>query len=506
MTFPTFRKVLIANRGEIARRVIRACHELGIRAVAVYSDVDERAPWVREADEAYPLHGSAAADTYLNRDKLLTIATNSNADAIHPGYGFLSENADFAAACARAGFVFVGPPPAAMRALGSKAAARSLAEAHGVPVVPGVDGLGKSDDQLAAAAEAIGYPVLIKASAGGGGKGMRVVGEASQLRDALQAARQEAQSAFGDPHVLLEKYFTEIHHVEVQVLGDLHGNLLHLYERECSVQRRHQKIIEESPAPIIGDNAALREGITAAAVRLAAAAGYTNAGTVEFIVDGAGGFYFLEMNTRLQVEHPITEAVTGIDLVNWQLRVAAGEPLPFAQDDIRPRGHAIEARLYAEDPALGFLPSIGEIALYAPPVGPGVRVDDGIESGSAVSPYYDPMLAKVIAWGQDRGEAIRKLDRALRETVVLGVTTNIPYLRAILAHPAFMAGNTSTNFLAEHLPEWSPPSETSAAEWVVAAVWEELGRASADAGRPAADGQTVYDPWATAVGWRNVGL
>ena len=509
MTYPRFRKVLIANRGEIARRVIRACHELGIRAVAVYSDVDERAPWVREADEAYPLHGSTAADTYLNRDKLLTIATNSNADAIHPGYGFLSENADFAAACARAGFIFIGPPPAAMRALGSKAAARAIAEHHGVPVVPGVDGLDKSDDELAAAAAAIGYPVLIKASAGGGGKGMRVVHEPTQLRDALQAARQEAQSAFGDPHVLLEKYFTEIHHVEVQVLGDLHGTLLHLYERECSVQRRHQKIIEESPAPIIGGDAARREAICAAAVHLAAAAGYSNAGTVEFIVDGAGGFYFLEMNTRLQVEHPITEAVTGIDLVNWQLRVAAGEPLPFTQNDIRPRGHAIEARVYAEDPALGFLPSIGQIALYAPPAGPGVRVDDGIESGSAVSPYYDPMLAKVIAGGQDRAEAIRKLDRALRETVVLGVTTNIPYLRAILAHPAFVAGHTSTNFLAEHLPDWSPPAEASAAEWVAAAVWEELGRTAdsgvGNAGQATADGRTVYDPWATAVGWRNVG-
>ena len=334
---------------------------------------------------------------------------------------------------------------------------------------------------------------------------MRVVHEVEQLRDALQAARQEAQSAFGDPHVLLEKYFTEIHHVEVQVLGDAHGNLLHLYERECSVQRRHQKIIEESPAPVIGADAARREAICAAAVRLAAAAGYTNAGTVEFIVDGTGGFYFLEMNTRLQVEHPITEAVTGIDLVTWQLRVAAGEPLPFAQSDIRPRGQAIEARVYAEDPAAGFLPSIGQIALYAPPSGPGVRVDDGIESGAAVSPYYDPMLAKVIVWGQDRAEAIRKLDRALRETVVLGVTTNIPYLRAILAHPAFVAGHTSTNFLAEHMPDWSPPAETSAAEWVAAAAWEALG--AVGEGRPAAaEGpQAVYDPWATVVGWRNVG-
>ena len=504
MTFPTFRKVLIANRGEIARRVIRACHELGIHAVAVYSDVDERAPWVREADEAYPLHGSTAAETYLDREKILTIAANHGVEAIHPGYGFLSENADFAAACAKRGFVFVGPPPEAMRALGSKAAARSLAENHDVPVVPGVDGAGKTDDELTAAAKSIGYPVLIKASAGGGGKGMRVIYEAAELRDGLQAARQEAQSAFGDPHVLLEKYFTEIHHVEVQVMGDRYGNLLHLYERECSIQRRHQKIIEESPSPIVGDNEALREGITAAAVRLARAAGYTSAGTVEFIVDGAGGFYFLEMNTRLQVEHPVTESVAGIDLVTWQLRVAAGEPLPFAQSDIRRRGHAIECRVYAEDPATGFLPSIGEIAHYAPPAGPGVRVDDGIESGSAVSPYYDPMLAKVITWGQDRAEAIRKMDRALRETVVLGVATNIGYLRDILAVPAFVAGRTNTNFLNEHMADWRPAVGASEEEWVAAAVYEVLG-ATGDHRPPTADGQQVYDPWEAARGWRNLG-
>ena len=505
MSYPTFRKVLIANRGEIARRVIRACHELGIAAVAVYSDVDERALWVREADEAYPLHGSTAAETYLDHEKILTIAVNCGAEAIHPGYGFLSENAEFAAACARRGLVFVGPPPEAMRALGSKAAARQLAEAHAVPVVPGVDGLGKSDNELAAAAEAIGYPVLIKASAGGGGKGMRVVNQPGELGDALQAARQEAQSAFGDPHVLLEKYFTEIHHVEVQVLGDAHGNLLHLFERECSIQRRHQKIIEESPSPVVGDNEALRAAICAAAVRLARAAGYVSAGTVEFIVDGHGGFYFLEMNTRLQVEHPVTESVAGVDLVNWQLRIAAGEPLPFAQSDLRQRGHAIECRVYAEDPATGFLPSIGEIAHYARPSGPGVRVDDGIASGSAVSPYYDPMLAKVITWGQDRAEAIRKMERALRETVVLGVATNIGYLRDILTVPAFLAGRTSTNFLAEHMAEWTPPTTAGEEAWIAAAVFELLGAAADDGRQTTADGGApVYDPWAAARGWRNV--
>jgi 3-methylcrotonyl-CoA carboxylase alpha subunit len=319
----------------------------------------------------------------------------------------------------------------------------------------------------------------------------------------LQAARQEAQSAFGDPHVLLEKYFTEIHHVEVQVLGDRHGNLLHLYERECSIQRRHQKIIEESPSPVVGENEALREAIAAAAVRLARAAGYTSAGTVEFIVDGAGGFYFLEMNTRLQVEHPVTESVTGIDLVTWQLRVAAGEPLPFTQADIQRRGHAIESRVYAEDPATGFLPSIGEIAHYARPSGPGVRVDDGIESGSTVSPYYDPMLAKVITWGQDRAEAIRKMERALRETVVLGVATNIGYLRGILAVPAFVAGRTSTNFLTEHMAEWRPPVGASEDEWVAVAVYEVIGTTD-DRPRTTGGGQVVYDPWEAARGWRNV--
>jgi 3-methylcrotonyl-CoA carboxylase alpha subunit len=503
MTLPTFRKVLIANRGEIALRVIRACHELGIAAVAVYSDADAGAPWARAADEAYPLHGRSAAETYLDQEKILTIAADCGAEAIHPGYGFLSENAEFAAACARRGVVFVGPSPEAMRALGSKAAARSLAEAHHVPVVPGVDGAGKDDDELAAAAEAIGYPVLIKASAGGGGKGMRVIHEAAELHDGLQAARQEAQSAFGDPHVLLEKYFTKIHHVEVQVLGDAHGNLLHLYERECSIQRRHQKIVEESPSPLVGENEALREAITAAAVRLARAAAYVSAGTVEFIVNDAGGFYFLEMNTRLQVEHPVTECVSGVDLVTWQLRVAAGEPLPFAQADIRRRGHAIECRVYAEDPGNGFLPSIGTIAHYARPSGPGVRVDDGIESGATVSPYYDPMLAKVITWGQDRAEAIRKMERALRETVVLGVATNIGYLRDILAVPAFVAGGTDTNFLARYMAEWRPTAGASEEEWVAAAVWEVVGTGD-DRRRPTADGREVYDPWEAARGWRNV--
>ncbi len=503
MDAPPFRKVLIANRGEIARRLIRACHELGVRAVAVYSDVDAQAPWVVEADESYPLPGVTAADTYLNQDAILTIANNHGVDAIHPGYGFLSENADFAAACARRKITFIGPTPEAMRALGSKAAARALAVEAGVPVVPGVDGAGLSDDQLEAAANAMGYPVLIKASAGGGGRGMRVVESAADLRDGLQAARREAQSAFGDDHVLLEKYFREIHHVEIQVLGDHHGHLLHLFERECSVQRRHQKIIEESPAPVIAAES-VRQAMAASAVRLAQSAGYTNAGTVEFIVDGEGNYYFLEMNTRLQVEHPVTEMVSGLDLATWQLRIAAGEALPYDQSAITQRGHALECRIYAEDPTTGFLPSIGEIALYQRPIGPGLRVDDGFETGSAVTPYYDAMLAKVITWGADRPEAIRKMQRALAEMIVLGVTTNIAYLRDILAQPAFMAGQTTTNFLADHMADWQPDPAVSEAEWIAAAAFEVLSGSGPMPGVGSGTAETVYDPWQTLTGWRNV--
>ncbi|MFQ5420817.1 MAG: acetyl/propionyl/methylcrotonyl-CoA carboxylase subunit alpha, partial [Anaerolineae bacterium] len=420
-----FKKILIANRGEIARRIILACRELGVTAVAIYSEPDAEAPWVRLADESYPLAGTTATETYLNQEAIFAIARQCGAEAIHSGYGFLSENADFADACAENGLVFIGPSGDSMRMLGSKAAAREVAEQADVPVVPGVDGAGKSDAELAAAAADIGFPVLIKASAGGGGKGMRVVWSADEFAGAAQQARSEAQNSFGDDHVLIEKYFTEIHHVEIQILADGHGKVLHLFERECSVQRRHQKIIEESPAPVVRDDD-LRQRMAAAAVSLAEAAGYVNAGTVEFIVDNQGGFYFLEMNTRLQVEHPVTELVTGLDLAVWQIRIAAGEALPFAQADIRQRGHAVECRVYAEDPANQFLPSIGTIAVYERPSGPGVRVDDGIEMGTAVTPYYDPMLAKIITWGQDRDEAIRKMVRALQETAILGLTTNIP--------------------------------------------------------------------------------
>jgi len=505
-----FRKILVANRGEIARRIFLACRELGVPCVAVYSEADAAAPWLGPADESYPLAGVTAAETYLNQAAILAVAETCGADAIHPGYGFLSENPDFAAACAERGLVFIGPNPEAIRLMGSKAAARELAQQAGVPVVPGVDGAGKSEAELQAAAAAIGYPVLIKASAGGGGKGMRVVWSEAEMAGALQAARSEARSAFGDPHILLEKFFTKIHHVEIQVLGDHQGNLLHLFERECSIQRRHQKIIEESPAPVI-QGGALRLAIAEAAVVLARAVNYNNAGTVEFIVtnqssDEEDHFYFLEMNTRLQVEHPVTELVTGLDLVTWQIRIAAGEPLPFTQESVRQRGHAVECRVYAEDPANQFLPSTGKVTYYRRPSGPGVRVDDGIESGAEVSPYYDPMLAKVITWGHNRDEALGKMVRALRDTILLGVTTNIPYLLAILQEPHFVAGQTSTDYLPTHMASWQPEVEASESEWLALAAWEllqgggKIGTRSATAG----DESTRLDPWNQASAWRNV--
>lgn len=497
-----FQKVLIANRGEIARRLILACHELEITAVAIYSEADANAPWVRLADERYALPGVSATESYLNQAAVLEIATACAADAIHPGYGFLSENAQFAAACAQQGVVFIGPNPEAIALMGSKAKSRKIAQQAGVPIVPGVDGAGLEIAALQTAVSHIEYPILVKASAGGGGKGMRVIWSDDAFAGAVQAAQGEAKNSFGDDHILVEKYFTEIHHVEIQVLGDQHGNLIHLFERECSIQRRHQKIIEESPAPVI-EKDDLRQRMAEAAVSLAKAVNYSSAGTVEFIVDGSGNFYFLEMNTRLQVEHPITELVTGIDLAVWQIRTAAGEPLPFDQSEIQQRGHAIECRIYAEDPAHNFLPSIGKIALYQPPAGPGVRVDDGIETGTAVTPYYDPMLAKVITWGLDREEAIGKMVHALRQTMLLGVTTNIPYLLDILQEPTFLYGKTSTNYLQSHFPDWQakPLYEE---DWLAAAVFELVQGNGKQGGTAVSRQEVVYDPWGETAVWRNV--
>ncbi|MDX1615933.1 MAG: acetyl-CoA carboxylase biotin carboxylase subunit [Candidatus Promineifilaceae bacterium] len=498
-----FNKILVANRGEIARRIFRACRELGVRTVAIYSEVDRTAPWARQADESYLLEGVTARETYLNQELIFRIAAATDADAIHPGYGFLSENPDFAAACEEHGIHFIGPSPEAMRALGSKSGARRLAQQAEVPVIPGVDGAEHDDDALHQAADAMGYPVLIKASAGGGGKGMRVVWESAEFADALHAARNEAESSFGSDHILVEKYFTDIRHVEVQVLGDRHGRIVHLFERECSVQRRHQKIIEESPSPAVSPE--LRAAMTTAALSLAEAVDYTSAGTLEFVLTPDGEFYFLEMNTRLQVEHPVTELVTGVDLAAWQIRLAAGEPLAFPQRALTQRGHALECRLYAEDPAQGFLPSIGEIEFYRPAAGPGVRVDDGIEAGTQVSPYYDPMLGKIVTWGDDRREAIRKMIRALQDTVILGVTTNIPYLVDILEHPDFVAGKLSTHFLQNEMEPWRPSADTSNSTWLALAAYETMqagvvGRAQPESGEKIIS----LDPWAAVGRWRNV--
>lgn len=499
------RKLLVANRGEIAARLFRACRLSGVRSVAVYSEADAQAPWTYLADERYPLAGVAAADTYLNQQAILNLARRAGAEAVHPGYGFLSENADFAQACSEAGLIFVGPSAAAMRALGSKASARELAQAAGVPVIPGVNGAGMSDEAMLAAAHQLGFPVLIKASAGGGGKGMRVVEQEAGFVDALQAARQESLSAFGSDHLLLEKYFTQVRHVEVQVLGDLHGHLIHLFERECSVQRRHQKIIEETPAP--GLPAEVRARMCAAAVALAREVQYASAGTVEFIVTPENQYYLLEMNTRLQVEHPVTEWVTGIDIATWQIRIASGEPLTVRQEDVQQRGHAVESRVYAEDPAHHFMPSTGTIRYYTRPQGPNIRVDDGIETGSVVSPYYDPMLAKIITWGATRAEAIAQMDHALQETVLLGITSNIPYLRDILAHPAFQNGETHTGFLGQYFADWRPTPAIDDLTWLAVAAAELLASKTGPAssqGAAANGSQALPDPWNQTTGWRNV--
>jgi acetyl-CoA carboxylase biotin carboxylase subunit len=450
------RKTLVANRGEIACRIIRACREMGIRSVAVYSDADASARHVRAADEAARIGASAASASYLNIPALLDAARRTGADAVHPGYGFLAERAEFAAACRDASLTFIGPTPDVIARMGSKREARRLMAAAGVPVAPGYDGADQSDARLIAAAREIGYPVLVKASAGGGGKGMRVVARPQELPEALAAARREARSAFGDATLLIEKLIPSARHVEFQIFGDTHGALVHLGERECSIQRRHQKVIEETPSPAL--DAALRARMAEAALMVGRALGYTNAGTVEFLLAPDGSFYFLEVNTRLQVEHPITELVTGLDLVRWQILVAEGKPLPLAQDEITFRGHAIEARVYAEDPAAGYLPATGRVALWRAPDQAGVRVDAGIETGDEISIYYDPLVAKISAHGADRAEALRRLEYALGETVLFGVRGNLDFLRRALLHPAHLAGRIDTGFLERHAGELLAPA------------------------------------------------
>ncbi|MGQ0429225.1 MAG: ATP-binding protein [Gammaproteobacteria bacterium] len=485
------RRLLIANRGEIACRIIRTCRRLGVHAIAVHSDADRHARHVRLADEAFCIGPPPARESYLNVAAVIEAARATRADAIHPGYGFLSENAAFAEACAAAGIVFVGPTPAAIRAMGLKHEAKAIVSAAGVPVVPGYMGEDQSPAQLAREAGRVGFPLLVKAVAGGGGKGMRVVGNAAELGEAVAGARGEAESAFGDPRLMLERFLERPRHIEVQVFGDMHGGCLHLFERECSVQRRYQKIIEESPSPFI--DAATRAAMTAAAVRAARAVGYVNAGTVEFIVGADGAFYFMEMNTRLQVEHPVTEAVTGLDLVEWQLRIASAERLPLPQADLRPRGHAIEARIYSEDPRRGFLPSVGTVERFVhPPEGPGWRVDAGIEDGDAVSVHYDPMIAKVIAGGADRTAALARLAEALDRTAIFGVAANLPLLRAIARHPQFAAGDVDTGFVDRELAALTRESPPAPEALLLAASLALDDRSGTD----------PDSPWSRADGWR----
>jgi geranyl-CoA carboxylase alpha subunit len=448
-----FSKILIANRGEIACRIIRTARALGYRTVAVYSDADTDALHGRQADEAVRIGPPPVQDSYLNIDALLAAAKLASADAVHPGYGFLSENAAFAEACARAGLVFIGPPAAAIAAMGNKARAKALMKAAGVPCVPGYQGPDQSDDKFIVEGRRIGFPLMVKAAAGGGGRGMRLVASANDLANALARARSEAASAFGSDELILEHAVPDARHIEIQVFADRHGNIIHLGERDCSIQRRHQKVIEETPSPAVSTE--LRAKMGEAAVAAAHAIGYVGAGTIEFLLDQSGKFYFLEMNTRLQVEHPLTEAVTGVDLVAWQLRVAAGERLPLDQHDVRFSGHAIEARLYAEDPYKNFLPQTGTLINWRPASGAGVRIDHGLAPGQSVSPFYDPMLAKVIAHGATREEARRRLLVALEDTVALGLTTNRSFLIAMLRHPAFAAGEATTAFIGRHFPAGS---------------------------------------------------
>ena len=495
-----FRKLLIANRGEIACRLMRTAHRLGLRTVAVYSDADRDALHVEMADEAWRLGPAPASRSYLDIERVIAAATASGADAVHPGYGFLSENPDFIEACGAAGVVFVGPPAAAVRAMGLKDAAKRLMEAAGVPVVPGYHGEDQDDAALLAHARRIGFPVLVKAIAGGGGKGMRRVDTEAGFPDGLDGARREARSSFGDDRVLVERCVATPRHIEVQVFADAHGNVLHLFERDCSLQRRHQKVVEETPAP--GMTPAMREAMGTAAVAAARAIDYRGAGTVEFIADASEGlrddrFWFMEMNTRLQVEHPVTEMATGTDLVEWQLRVAAGEPLPAGQSELSLRGHAAEARIYAEDPGRGFLPATGVLAhLEAPVETAHLRIDCGVRRGDTITPHYDPMIAKVVAHGADRDAALARLAGALRTFEIVGVTTNVAFLSRLVSDPGFRAGTVDTGLIGRELDALlacGPVPDPVLA----AAAMHAAGALAA----PAVPG-TWDDPWSTSVGWR----
>jgi len=488
-----FRRLLIANRGEIVCRIARTAQRLGTAAIAVYSEADAGARHVRVADEAYHLGPAPAAESYLDIAKIVALAQRVGADAVHPGYGFLSENATFAQACVDAGLTFVGPPASAIRAMGSKSASKAAMAAVGVPVAPGYHGADQSPQALMAEARRVGFPLIIKASAGGGGKGMQVVSSAAEVGAAVESAQRLARTAFGDDRLLLERYFPEARHVEVQVFADSHGDVVSLFDRDCSVQRRHQKIIEEAPAPGLRDE--VRAAMSQAAIQAARAVGYVGAGTVEFLVDEAQNFYFMEMNTRLQVEHPVTELITGIDLVEWQLRVAAGARLPRAQNDILRHGTAMEARLYAEDPEHGYLPSVGRIThLHWPETAPGLRLDVGVDAGDEVSTYYDPMLGKVVAWGESRGEAADRLHRALADIEIVGVTTNRALLTSVLADQEFRRGGVTTAFLDRRAAQLSfGEPKAGDLDAALAALWYATRRTEGDA------------LWADTRGWRLAG-
>ncbi|HEX6588823.1 MAG TPA: acetyl-CoA carboxylase biotin carboxylase subunit [Longimicrobiales bacterium] len=493
----SLQKVLVANRGEIALRIIRACHELGVRAVAVYSEADRLAPHVLAADEAYLIGPPPSAESYLRGDVLIDVARRAGCDAIHPGYGFLAERAHFAQAVADAGLVFIGPPASAIEAMGDKTAARRRMIAAGVPVVPGTAEPAQDAAAALAAARDIGFPVLLKAAAGGGGKGMRIVEREDELERAFAAASREALASFGDGSVYLERYLRGPRHIEIQILADAHGNTLYLGERECSIQRRHQKMIEEAPSTVLTPEQ--RRAMGEAAVAAAAAVGYVNAGTIECLWQD-GEFFFLEMNTRLQVEHPVTELVTGVDIVQWQIRIAGGEALPFGQDDVRIEGHAIECRITSEDPAQGFVPSTGRIERVDVPAGPGVRWDSGIVAGSEVSLYYDPMLAKLITYGSDRAAAIARMERALAELRVVGVETSAPFHRRVMAEADYRAGRTDIRYLETHPELMQSPAddELEARIAVAAALLEEERRTQRAV-------QRIPPPAASASGWRSRG-
>ncbi len=492
------KKILVANRGEIAVRVIRACRELGIPSVAVYSEADRRSLHIQMADEAYEIGPPPPSESYLNIPKIIEIAKKAGANAIHPGYGFLAENWEFAKACEDEGITFIGPNPNAMRLLGNKVESRKEMEKAGIPVIPGMKSSSRDFNVFKEEAKKIGYPVLIKAAGGGGGKGMRIIRNSEELIPSLESSMRESKSAFGDDSVYLEKFIEEPRHVEIQVLADNYGNAIHLCERECSVQRRYQKIIEESPSPALDED--LRERMGETAKKVIKHAGYNNAGTVEFLLDKERNFYFLEVNARVQVEHPVTEMVTGIDIVKNQIFIADGEKLKYKQGDIKQRGHAIEGRIYAEDPENNFLPSPGKILYLREPSGPGIRCDSGIFSGYEVSPLYDPILSKLIVWAEDRNSAIRRMLSALREYVILGIKTTIPFLISVMEHPEFIKGNTFTSFVEKYFKDWKEERENFEREAIISSGIIFFNNLTVK--KPAEGRKYIYNPWLEIGTWR----